>query len=98
MLEYLEGNAVVNLDISKKNDLLRKIENKVWTGSDGSKVYATNVIRYLNDSELSKLTTFNSPMKMMLLQEEGYENDNDDTFKRNGFIIQLNYFHQYILL
>ena len=85
MLEYLEGNAVVNLDISKKNDLLRKIENKFETDPDGSKVYATNVIRYLNDSELSKLTTFNSLIENDVITRRGYENGNDNTFKRNGY-------------
>ena len=85
MLEYLEGNAVVNLDISKKNDLLRKIENKFETDPDGSKVYATNVIRYLNDSELSKLTTFYSLIENDVITRRGYENDNDNTFKRNGY-------------
>lgn len=85
MLEYLEGNAVVNLDISKKNELLRKIENKFETDSDGSKVYATNVIRYLNESELSKLTTFNSLIENDVITRRGYENDNDNTFKRNGY-------------
>ena len=85
MLEYLEGNAVVNLDISKKNELLRKIENKFEPDLDGSKVYATNVIRYLNDSELSKLTTFNSLIENDVITRRGYENDNDNTFKRNGY-------------
>ena len=85
MLEYLEGNAVVNLDISKKNELLRKIENKFELDPDGSKVYATNVIRYLNDSELSKLTTFNSLIENDVITRRGYENDNDNTFKRNGY-------------
>ena len=85
MLEYLEGNAVVNLDISKKNDLLRKIENKFERDPDGSKVYATNVIRYLNDSELSKLMTFNSLIENDVITRRGYENDNDNTFKRNGY-------------
>ena len=85
MLEYLEGNAVVNLDISKKNELLRRIENKFETDPDGSKVYATNVIRYLNDSELSKLTTFNSLIENDVITRRGYENGNDNTFKRNGY-------------
>ena len=85
MLEYLEGNAVVNLDISKKNELLRRIENKFERDPDGSKVYATNVIRYLNDSELSKLTTFNSLIENDVITRRGYENDNDNTFKRNGY-------------
>ena len=85
MLEYLEGNAVVNLDISKKNDLLRKIENKFELDPDGSNVYATNVVRYLNDSELSKLTTFNSLIENDVITRRGYENDNDNTFKRNGY-------------
>ena len=85
MLEYLEGNAVVNLDISKKNELLRRIENKFETDPDGSNVYATNVIRYLNDSELSKLTTFNSLIENDVITRRGYENGNDNTFKRNGY-------------
>ena len=85
MLEYLEGNAVVNLDISKKNELLRKIENKFEPDPDGSKVYATNTIRYLNESELSKLTTFNSLIENDVITRRGYENDNDNTFKRNGY-------------
>ena len=85
MLEYLEGNAVVNLDISKKNELLRRIENKFETDPDGSNVYATNVIRYLNDSELRKLTTFNSLIENDVITRRGYENDNDNTFKRNGY-------------
>ena len=85
MLEYLEGNAVVNLDISKKNELLRRIENKFETDPDGSKVYATNVIRYLNDSELRKLTTFNSLIENDVITRRGYENGNDNTFKRNGY-------------
>ena len=85
MLEYLEGNAVVNLDISKKNELLRKIENKFELDPDGSKVYATNTIRYLNESELSKLTTFNSLIENDVITRRGYENDNDNTFKRNGY-------------
>ncbi|WP_262078593.1 ZmpA/ZmpB/ZmpC family metallo-endopeptidase [Streptococcus sp. Marseille-Q5619] len=85
MLEYLEGNTVVNLDISKKNELLRKIENKFEPDPDGSKVYATNTIRYLNESELSKLTTFNSLIENDVITRRGYENDNDNTFKRNGY-------------
>lgn len=85
MLEYLEGNAVVNLDISKKNELLRKIESKFEPDPDGSKVYATNTIRYLNESELSKLTTFNSLIENDVITRRGYENDNDNTFKRNGY-------------
>ncbi|MEL0463545.1 ZmpA/ZmpB/ZmpC family metallo-endopeptidase [Streptococcus pneumoniae] len=85
MLEYLEGNAVVNLDISKKNELLRKIENKFEPDPDGSKAYATNTIRYLNESELSKLTTFNSLIENDVITRRGYENGNDDTFKRNGY-------------
>ena len=85
MLEYLEGNAVVNLDISKKNELLRRIENKFETDPDGSRVYATNVIRYLNTSELNKLTSFNSLIENDVITRRGYENGNDNTFKRNGY-------------
>ena len=85
MLEYLEGNAVVKLDISKKNELLRRIENKFETDPDGSRVYATNVIRYLNTSELNKLTSFNSLIENDVITRRGYENGNDDTFKRNGY-------------
>ena len=85
MLEYLEGNAVVKLDISKKNELLRRIENKFETDPDGSRVYATNVIRYLNTSELNKLTSFNSLIENDVITRRGYENGNDNTFKRNGY-------------
>ena len=85
MLEYLEGNAVVNLDISKKNELLRKIENKFETDPDGSKVYATNVIRYLTVEELNKLNSFDSLIENDVITRRGYENDNDNTFKRNGY-------------
>ena len=85
MLEYLEGNAVVNLDFSKKNELLRRIENKFETDPDGSRVYATNVIRYLNTSELNKLTSFNSLIENDVITRRGYENGNDNTFKRNGY-------------
>ena len=85
MLEYLEGNAVVNLDISKKNDLLRKIENKFETDPDGSNVYATNVIRYLTVEELNKLNSFDSLIENDVITRRGYENDNDNTFKRNGY-------------
>jgi len=85
MLEYLEGNAVVKLEIDKKNELLRKIENKFETDPDGSKVYATNVIRYLKPEELTKLTTFNSLIENDVITRRGYENGNDDTFKRNGY-------------
>ena len=85
MLEYLEGNAVVNLDISKKNDLLRKIENKFELDPDGSKVYATNIVRYLTAEELNKLNSFDSLIENDVITRRGYENDNDNTFKRNGY-------------
>ena len=85
MLEYLEGNAVVNLDISKKNDLLRKIENKFEMDPDGSKVYATNIVRYLTAEELNKLNSFESLIENDVITRRGYENDNDNTFKRNGY-------------
>ncbi|CKJ43402.1 IgA1 protease [Streptococcus pneumoniae] len=81
MLEYLEGNAVVKLDISKKNELLRKIENKFETDPDGSNVYATNVVRYLKPEELTKLTSFNSLIENDVITRRGYENGNDNTFK-----------------
>ena len=85
MLEYLEGNAVVNLDISKKNELLRKIENKFETDPDGSKVYATNIVRNLTAEELNKLNSFDSLIENDVITRRGYENDNDNTFKRNGY-------------
>ena len=85
MLEYLEGNAVVNLDISKKNELLRRIENKFEMDPDGSKVYATNVIRYLTAEELNKLNSFESLIENDVITRRGYENDNNNTFKRNGY-------------
>ena len=85
MLEYLEGNAVVNLDISKKNELLRRIENKFEMDPDGSKVYATNIVRYLTAEELNKLNSFESLIENDVITRRGYENDNDNTFKRNGY-------------
>ena len=85
MLEYLEGNAVVNLDISKKNELLRKIENKFETDPDGSNTYATNVVRYLTGEELHKLNSFDSLIENDVITRRGYENGNDNTFKRNGY-------------
>ena len=85
MLEYLEGNAVVNLDISKKNELLRRIENKFEMDPDGSKVYATNIVRYLTAEELNKLNSFDSLIENDVITRRGYENDNDNTFKRNGY-------------
>ena len=85
MLEYLEGNAVVNLEIDKKNELLRKIENKFETDPDGSKVYATNVVRYLTGEELNKLNSFESLIENDVITRRGYENGNDNTFKRNGY-------------
>ncbi|WP_173283478.1 ZmpA/ZmpB/ZmpC family metallo-endopeptidase [Streptococcus sp. 9903] len=85
MLEYLEGNAVVNLEIDKKNELLRKIENKFETDPDGSNTYATNVIRYLTGEELNKLNSFESLIENDVITRRGYENGNDNTFKRNGY-------------
>ena len=85
MLEYLEGNAVVKLEIDKKNELLRKIENKFETDPDGSKVYATNVVRYLTVEELNKLNSFDSLIENDVITRRGYENGNDNTFKRNGY-------------
>ena len=85
MLEYLEGNAVVKLGIDKKNELLRKIENKFETDPDGSNTYATNVVRYLNGDELNKLTSFESLIENDVITRRGYENGNDNTFKRNGY-------------
>ena len=85
MLEYLEGNAVVKLEIDKKNELLRKIENKFETDPDGSKVYATNIVRYLTAEELNKLNSFESLIENDVITRRGYENDNDNTFKRNGY-------------
>ena len=85
MLEYLEGNAVVNLEIDKKNELLRKIENKFETDPDGSKVYATNVVRYLTGEELNKLNSFESLIENDVITRRGYENGNDNTFKRNRY-------------
>ena len=85
MLEYLEGNAVVKLGVDKKNEMLRKIENKFETDPDGSKVYATNVVRYLTGEELNKLNSFDSLIENDVITRRGYENGNDNTFKRNGY-------------
>ncbi len=45
MLEYLEGQSIVNkLNVYQKMAALRKIENKC-SPVDGNEVYATNVVK-----------------------------------------------------
>ena len=69
----------------RKTSYWEKIENKFETDPDGSKVYATNVVRYLTVEELNKLNSFDSLIENDVITRRGYENDNDNTFKRNGY-------------
>ena len=83
MLEYLEGNAVVKLGVDKKNEMLRKIENKFKTDPDGSNVYATNVVRYLTGEELNKLNSFDSLIENDIITRRGYIDQGE--YERNGY-------------
>ena len=83
MLEYLEGNAVVKLGVDKKNEMLRKIENKFETDPDGSNVYATNVVRYLTGEELNKLNSFDSLIENDIITRRGYIDQGE--YERNGY-------------
>ena len=83
MLEYLEGNAVVKLGVDKKNEMLRKIENKFKTDPDGSNVYATNVVRYLTSEELNKLNSFDSLIENDIITRRGYIDQGE--YERNGY-------------
>ena len=83
MLEYLEGNAVVKLGVDKKNEMLRKIENKFETDPDGSNAYATNVVRYLTGEELNKLNSFDSLIENDIITRRGYIDQGE--YERNGY-------------
>ncbi|CJV22412.1 immunoglobulin A1 protease [Streptococcus pneumoniae] len=82
-LEKLEGEAVVNLGVNEKGELLRKIENEYKPDPDGNEVYATNVVRRLNLDELNKLTSFNSLIENDIITRRKYINEGE--YKRNGY-------------
>ena len=82
MLEYLEGKAVVKLDVNQKNDLLRKVENKFKRDQDGNDVYATNVVRRLTMDEINKLNSFDSLIENDIITSRGYK---DQEYMRNGY-------------
>ena len=82
-LEKLEGEAVVNLGVNEKGELLRKIENEYKSDPDGNKVYATNVVRRLKPDELNKLTSFNSLIENDIITRRKYIDEGE--YKRNGY-------------
>ena len=84
MLEYLEGQSVVNkLNIYEKMSALRKIENKyVKDPADGNNVYATNVVRELTQEEANKLTSFDSLITNNILSAREYK---PKEYERNGY-------------
>ena len=83
MLEYLEGQSVVNkLSVYEKMNTLRKIENKFVKDPDGNNVYATNVVRYLTAEEAEKLHSFNDMIDNNILSSREYASK---TYERNGY-------------
>ena len=84
MLEYLEGQSVVNkLNIYEKMSALRKIENKyVKDPADGNNVYATNVVKELTQEEANKLTSFDSLITNNILSAREYK---PKEYERNGY-------------
>ena len=84
MLEYLEGQSIVNkLSVYQKMAALRKIENKyVKDPSDGNEVYATNVVKELTAEEAQKLTSFESLIDHNILSAREYQSGE---YERNGY-------------
>lgn len=84
MLEYLEGQSIVNkLSVYQKMAALRKIENKyVKDPSDGNEVYATNVVKELTAEEAQKLTSFESLIDHNILSAREYQSGD---YERNGY-------------
>ena len=84
MLEYLEGQSVVNkLSVYEKMNTLRKIENKyVKDPADGNDVYATNVVQNLTEEDAKKLTTFDSLITNNILSAREYKSGE---YERNGY-------------
>lgn len=84
MLEYLEGQSIVNkLNVYQKMAALRKIENKyVKDPVDGNEVYATNVVKELTEEEAKKLTNFESLIDHNILSAREYQSGD---YERNGY-------------
>ena len=84
MLEYLEGQSIVNkLSVYQKMAALRKIENKyVKDPADGNEVYATNVVKELTAEEAQKLTSFESLIDHNILSAREYQSGD---YERNGY-------------
>jgi len=84
MLEYLEGQSIVNkLSVYQKMAALRKIENKyVKDPVDGNEVYATNVVKELTEAEAQKLTNFDSLIDHNILSAREYQSGD---YERNGY-------------
>ena len=83
MLEYLEGQSVVNkLSVYEKMNTLRKIENKFVKDPDGNNVYATNVVRDLTAEEAEKLHSFNDLIENNIISSREYTLGK---YERNGY-------------
>ena len=83
MLEYLEGQSVVNkLSVYEKMNTLRKIENKFVKDPDGNNVYATNVVRDLTAEEAEKLHSFNDLIENNIISSREYASGE---YERNGY-------------
>ena len=84
MLEYLEGQSIVNkLNVYQKMAALRKIENKyVKDPADGNEVYATNVVKELTEEEARNLTNFESLIDHNILSAREYQTGD---YERNGY-------------
>jgi len=84
MLEYLEGQSIVNkLNVYQKMAALRKIENKyVKDPADGNEVYATNVVKELTEAEAQNLNSFESLIDHNILSAREYQTGD---YERNGY-------------
>ncbi|MDY4364973.1 MULTISPECIES: ZmpA/ZmpB/ZmpC family metallo-endopeptidase [Streptococcus] len=84
MLEYLEGQSIVNkLNVYQKMAALRKIENKyVKDPADGNEVYATNVVKELTEAEAQNLNSFESLIDHNILSSREYQTGD---YERNGY-------------
>ena len=84
MLEYLEGQSIVNkLNVYQKMAALRKIENKyVKDPADGNEVYATNVVKELTEAEARNLNSFESLIDHNILSAREYQSGD---YERNGY-------------
>ena len=84
MLEYLEGQSIVNkLNVYQKMAALRKIENKyVKDPADGNEVYATNVVKELTEAEARNLNSFESLIDHNILSAREYQTGD---YERNGY-------------